>query len=1009
MDGLVEEALKRKRKGDYARAIALFEEAIETQGETPFLLSHLGHCFFLAGDLVQARHLLEESIRRDPRNSFAMSFLARVAEKEGNAKEQIELLSEAVSISGDDVHARVALLWALVKAGKAKKAVAHAEWLVGKASENQAALKAAAVAFRRAGQNDDANGALKKMLALDPNEGFALKELLDLSGDRDAEKLSEIERLLKLPANRMNRELMCMRVKLLEGAGDIARAVDAAKEAAESFPDDRRVKMALALIFARAGRPRDSLPLLSDLIRADPGDFYLHNSFAGAAEKGRFLEDAYAFYTELIRESPLDKKLFGWRRRIQRMLEEGDSGGGEEHPSSLRSSPSTPRCSQDLSAALKRHFGYDSFRPGQEEVIRAIVGGSHSLAVMPTGRGKSLCFQLPALLRDGLAIVVSPLIALMKDQVDDLSRRGIAAAALNSSLSLEAQDEVIARAADGKLRFLYVAPERFKVASFAEVLPRLNPSLFVVDEAHCISQWGHDFRPDYLKIGRAIASCGAKQIVAMTATATPDVQRDIVKQLGVAGMHTYVAGFERKNLSFAVTDISGDDERAARLIELVRGGGGSAIVYCSARKGAETAADILKSRDIKAEAYHAGMEHEERIRVQDAFMSGEIQAIAATNAFGMGIDKADIRLVVHYNMPGSIEAYYQEAGRAGRDGKAARCELLFTFADKHVQEFFIDGSNPSPQMIRSVYRTLLEEKRDVVELSARAIAGRSGEGSDMAAASALSILERMDVIERRGAGEAMGRIEITESFFMKPPPERATIRSKLWSWIKVESGGGNRKAFDVLPETIVKELALDDDQVFRGLRNLADEGLIAWQPPFRGRAVVIRRRMDSAKLPIDEEALDEKRRRDEAKLKAMIKYATSKGCRQAHIVRYFGGAASECGVCDVCRGEARPKIKVDAAAKVRPKPNAADETQGELFEKLRAWRLERSRLDGVPAFVILPDRALRSVCSMMPVDAPSLIDCFGIGRAKAEKYGDEILRIVREFKGVKPIVRGSRA
>lgn len=977
MDGFVAEALERKKKGDFQRAISLIEEAIKAQGETPFLLSHLGHCFFLAGDLLRARELIEKSLDRDPKNPYALSFLARVAEREGKTKEQIEILSDSVSISPGDVHLRVALVWALVKSKKAKGAITHAKWLSEKASNNLQALKVSAVVFRNVGLDDEAKTVLKKMLAINPNDGFALQELLKMTASSEDDKLREIERLLKLPANRENRELLFMRVKLKEKLGDMEGAISAAEAAAEFFSDDKRVKFALVQLFNRAGRHRDAFEVLAELLKITPADLYLHNALAKAANEGGFLEDAYAFYTKLIRVHPNEKRLFGWRRRIQQRLEEKAIEPAEN------SEPIRTQSESNILAELKRFFGYDSLRPGQKDVIGAVVDGRHCLAVMPTGCGKSLCFQLPALMREGLAVVVSPLIALMKDQVDDLGRRGILAAALNSSISAESQDEVMAKAVSGALKFLYVAPERLRVASFAELLPRLNPTLFVIDEAHCISEWGHDFRPDYLKIGRAITACGAKQIVAMTATATPDVQRDIVRQLGLGSMHTYVTGFERPNLSFTVTKVSGDGERESRLIELFSEIEGSAIVYAASRKKAEEAADLLVARGIKARAYHAGMEHDDRIAVQDAFMKGDIRAIAATNAFGMGIDKSDIRLVVHYQMPGSIEAYYQEAGRAGRDGKPSCCELLFTFADKHIQEFFIDGSNPSLSVIRGVYGALLGEHTDMVELSARSLAARVGEASDFAAASALSILERMDVIERCGAGEALGRIDIREFFFLNPPKEGAAKRRRLWQWIRVESGDGDRRSFDVSVDVIAKELAFDVDSVSRGLRALADDGLIDWRPPFRGRAVVIRKRLKPESLPIDEAALKEKRRRDERKLSAMINYATSEGCRQSHIVHYFGGTSKDCAVCDICRGEIR----------TGPKKPATESAV--LFEKLRAWRLDQSRHNGVPAFCILSDRSISSIAASCPKDTAALSDCFGIGRTKLEKYGREILEIIQ--------------
>jgi ATP-dependent DNA helicase RecQ len=345
--------------------------------------------------------------------------------------------------------------------------------------------------------------------------------------------------------------------------------------------------------------------------------------------------------------------------------------------------------------ALHRHFGRTSFRPGQEDVVRAVLDGRDVLAVMPTGSGKSLGFQLPAVLLPGVTIVVSPLIALMKDQVDELTRRGIAAAALHSLASADARRAALDAVRAGTVRLLYVAPERFAAPAFVRLLEELPVARFVVDEAHCVSEWGHDFRPDYRRLRQAAASCRRADdqgrrppIAALTATATPEVRADIVHLLGLLEPRVIVAGFDRPNIYPAVRPVSGEAEKQRLLPSLVRGR--RALVYTSTRARAETAAAVLQTAGIDAAVYHGGIPEAARTRAQDGFAAGEIRIVCATNAFGMGIDRPDIEVVVHADLPGSIEAYYQEIGRAGRDGRQAAVTLLWTYADVRTREFLID-------------------------------------------------------------------------------------------------------------------------------------------------------------------------------------------------------------------------------------------------------------------------------------------------------------------------------
>jgi ATP-dependent DNA helicase RecQ len=394
-------------------------------------------------------------------------------------------------------------------------------------------------------------------------------------------------------------------------------------------------------------------------------------------------------------------------------------------------------------AALSEHFNFEGFREGQREVLDAVLEGHDTVVVMPTGGGKSLCYQLPALMKEGATVVVSPLIALMKDQVDALHARNLPATFINSSIDFEEQKARINGIRQGRYKLVYVAPERFRSTHFVETLKSVNISLFAVDEAHCVSTWGHDFRPDFLRLKAAIESIGRPQIIALTATATPYVRADIIEQLGLREPRAFVSGFDRPNLSLRVVHTQKEREKIAIVKSLAaEAKGGSGIIYSSTRKSVEQVARRLKEAGLSVVAYHAGMDEAERTRAQDDFMSGRRQMIVATNAFGMGIDKPDIRFVIHYHLPGSIEAYYQEIGRAGRDGLPSSCVLLFNYADKRTQDYFIEGSYPPPEIIAKVYEALVGTKQQRIELSTHEIAARAGVRNEMAVQSALIILEK---------------------------------------------------------------------------------------------------------------------------------------------------------------------------------------------------------------------------------------------------------------------------
>jgi ATP-dependent DNA helicase RecQ len=343
-----------------------------------------------------------------------------------------------------------------------------------------------------------------------------------------------------------------------------------------------------------------------------------------------------------------------------------------------------------LETELKKYFNFSQFRAGQKEIVESIMAGRDVVALMPTGGGKSLCFQLPAILSGGISIVISPLIALMQDQVDGLVARGISATFINSSLSFDEIDQRLFEIKNGKTKIVYVAPERFANRQFQKLFAELEVFLLAVDEAHCVSQWGHDFRPDYLNVKEYIGLLAKRPIVAaFTATATPEVKDDIIERLALQSPDVFVRGFDRPNLKFFVRANLKKKERASEALRIAKSIKGSGIIYAITRKETEELAKFFKAQGISATAYHAGMAGDKREKIQNDFMENKFKVIVATIAFGMGVDKADIRFVIHVGMPGSPEGYYQEAGRAGRDGEQAFCILLHSKSDASLHNFFI--------------------------------------------------------------------------------------------------------------------------------------------------------------------------------------------------------------------------------------------------------------------------------------------------------------------------------
>jgi ATP-dependent DNA helicase RecQ len=578
----------------------------------------------------------------------------------------------------------------------------------------------------------------------------------------------------------------------------------------------------------------------------------------------------------------------------------------------------------EATRALGKFFGFEEFREGQREVVESILAGHDTVVVMPTGGGKSLCFQLPALMLDGVTVVVSPLIALMKDQVDALHARGLPATFINSSLDFDEQKERIAGVRRGEYKLLYVAPERFRSAHFVEALRRAEISLFAVDEAHCISEWGHDFRPDYARLRSFREQIGSPQTVALTATATPYVRADIIEQLNLSDPRAFVSGFDRPNLSIAVVHTEKEREKFARIRQLASDyAAQSGIIYTSTRKSVEQITQKLKDARLLVVGYHAGMTDEERVRAQDEFMSGRAQIIVATNAFGMGIDKPDIRFVVHFHLPGSIEAYYQEIGRAGRDGRQSVCLLLFNYADKRTQDYFIEGSYPPPELIVKVYNALTGTGLKRIELSTREIAARAGVRNEMAVQSALITLEKAGHIERGTGAENRAEVRL----LIPPHLAREAVGARRSAQLKqvlfsLLSGHDLTERYDT--ELNVQEfseaLGTELPAMKRTLSTLAEAGVISYRPARRTRGVVMLDEQPATRLRIRPEDIARRAALEQRKLREMISFCYTERCYRSFILDYFGDRShtSNCGKCGNCLLQERRGGTPNASGETMP-------------------------------------------------------------------------------------------
>lgn len=674
---------------------------------------------------------------------------------------------------------------------------------------------------------------------------------------------------------------------------------------------------------------------------------------------------------------------------------------------------------RDLPDLLRRVFGHGSFRAHQQEVCEAAANGRDVLLVMPTGAGKSLCYQLPALARQGTALVVSPLIALIDDQAGKLSALGLRVARIHSGLSREDSRQACRDYLAGELDFLFIAPERMRVPGFPEMLAKRKPGLVAIDEAHCISQWGHDFRPDYRTLGAHLQALRPAPVIALTATATPAVQRDIATQLNLENPAIFITGFRRENLAVEVMELSKPQRADYTMKLLADESARPAIVYAASRKAAEELATKLGGK-YPAAAYHAGLEPAVRERVQTAFLSGKLEVVVATVAFGMGVDKANVRTVVHVALPGSVEAYYQEIGRAGRDGLPSRTVLLYSFADRKLQEFFLERNYPAKSDLERVAARLSDEfcvvedlqrtlklDRETLDRSIEKLVAQGVATTDMGGmvrgtgergwqnGYEAQVAFRRDQIDRIMAfaeghtcrmtaliqhfgelvayGNTCGRCDVCKpgggaasSMHQPSQREREELRVILNAVSKRSTSTGK----------LFSELALTRDRkVFDGMLDaLARAGLIAISnDTFRnpeGRDVTYRKvTVTHEGLTPDDETLDTVWLRDEG---AGFKAGKSgKAGKSSKVVTGRSAASSK-----------QPSPELNAGQQV-------------LEKQLREWRRKIAEKTGKPAFLILGDSVLKSIAAMEPKTLQALAQVSGIGDDKLDRYGAAVIEICR--------------
>lgn len=601
---------------------------------------------------------------------------------------------------------------------------------------------------------------------------------------------------------------------------------------------------------------------------------------------------------------------------------------------------------------LQKYFGHKAFRGGQEQLVDHILSGGDCLGVMPTGAGKSVCFQVPALMMNGTTIVISPLISLMQDQVNSLVQNGIEAACINSTISTQEYFAVCQMAEQGRLKLIYVAPERLETDGFLKLCSRLVIPFVAVDEAHCVSHWGQDFRPSYLKIRDFVQSLQNRPIVAaFTATATDVVKSDIIQLLGLRDPFSLTTGFDRPNLYFEVRQPSSKD---IELLDIMREHSGSAIVYCSTRKNVERVAELLNRNGITAGAYHAGMSKEERTAVQDDFLYDRLDAIVATNAFGMGIDKSNVSLVLHYNMPKDIESYYQEAGRAGRDGDPARCIMFYGYDDVKLAEFMINAGHEDDNMSPDERGELI--KRDY---------------------------KRLRKMENYAKTHGCLRSFILGYFGEQLFGDCGNCGNCVGDFETVDVTVEAQKILSCIFRLKQRGFPLGKARVCMILTGSADKKLEEWGLTTLSTYGIMR-------------GNDRSRIRDIMEFLESEGYFTSDNDRRVCVLLPKADEFIKSRQRLMMRISKRDLKKAALPKKVVIQADGQHQNP-ELFERLRELRKKQASALGVPPYVVFADSALWSMCALLPKNQQEFLLVAGVGARKAERYGKIFMEEINSY------------